>query len=449
MHRRPKMLTELPTDIIDRILTFLPDYRSLASALRSSKATFYATFQVHPKSIIKAIANNIAGPTLPQALRRLEAQKLIEEQNGADHDYDLLTTLPDEAQILEQVSIDRSIGHFLAVNAQTVRSLEDLFSIRYKDRTSTRSKLDDEESFRFHRAMYRFWIVIFLEQLLDNDGEETQEIHNFLNQYPSPQLRQIEQVATFLRDVVSWNACSGNDTFDDVCYEWDVFNGPDHVLRSYQHGEQMDFHIDPPPIDFEMFDRQYHRAMDDIRRKRSLQYKDREEAILNSVTGKDDQCHRCHLVAGVHLWGLTNFHLFGNFHSPKALVGCLNGYLPQNPVERDFVIQHILKRDDEDNRTFNYADMVQEIFDLEQDSDGVWDKNNWYCDTCMMVLCKTRFTRWWISRKATLDLPVKEDCWYGYNCRTQRHRFAHAQRLNHLCEPTRGDPLPVIGQPNP
>ncbi|RWR85538.1 E3 ubiquitin-protein ligase CHFR [Cinnamomum micranthum f. kanehirae] len=36
------------------------------------------------------------------------------------------------------------------------------------------------------------------------------------------------------------------------------------------------------------------------------------------------------------------------------------------------------------------------------------------------------------------DASQREDCWYGYECRTQHHSEDHAQKRNHVCRPTRG-----------
>ncbi|PIA28034.1 hypothetical protein AQUCO_07300010v1 [Aquilegia coerulea] len=36
------------------------------------------------------------------------------------------------------------------------------------------------------------------------------------------------------------------------------------------------------------------------------------------------------------------------------------------------------------------------------------------------------------------DVSAREDCWYGYECRTQHHSEEHARRRNHVCRPTRG-----------
>lgn len=37
-----------------------------------------------------------------------------------------------------------------------------------------------------------------------------------------------------------------------------------------------------------------------------------------------------------------------------------------------------------------------------------------------------------------LDASKREDCWYGYTCRTQHHNEEHARKRNHVCRPTRG-----------
>ncbi|XP_058183232.1 uncharacterized protein LOC131301102 [Rhododendron vialii] len=36
------------------------------------------------------------------------------------------------------------------------------------------------------------------------------------------------------------------------------------------------------------------------------------------------------------------------------------------------------------------------------------------------------------------DASQREDCWYGYACRTQLHSEEHARKRNHVCRPTRG-----------
>lgn len=36
------------------------------------------------------------------------------------------------------------------------------------------------------------------------------------------------------------------------------------------------------------------------------------------------------------------------------------------------------------------------------------------------------------------EAAQREDCWYGYACRTQHHSEEHARKRNHVCRPTRG-----------
>ncbi|XP_076902892.1 uncharacterized protein LOC143557783 [Bidens hawaiensis] len=36
------------------------------------------------------------------------------------------------------------------------------------------------------------------------------------------------------------------------------------------------------------------------------------------------------------------------------------------------------------------------------------------------------------------DAVEREDCWYGYACRTQKHNEDHARKRNHVCRPTKG-----------
>lgn len=40
------------------------------------------------------------------------------------------------------------------------------------------------------------------------------------------------------------------------------------------------------------------------------------------------------------------------------------------------------------------------------------------------------------------EAQQREDCWYGYACRTQHHNEDHARKRNHVCRPTRGTRTP-------
>jgi hypothetical protein len=107
----------LDIDIVDRILTFLPDFLTLQNVLTASKA-LYAVFQAHPNSIVRAVAYNVVGSALPQALRLVRCQ----DGSGA---YDTL-----EEDVVS-LNITSEEARKLAANTTVVHALEDLFSWRH------------------------------------------------------------------------------------------------------------------------------------------------------------------------------------------------------------------------------------------------------------------------------------------------------------------------------
>jgi hypothetical protein len=108
----------LDTDIVDRILTFLPDFLTLQNVLTASKA-LYAVFQAHPNSIVRAVAYSVVGSALPQALRLVRCQDV----SGT---YD---TLLEEDVVSPNITSEEA--RKLAANATVVHALEDLFSWRH------------------------------------------------------------------------------------------------------------------------------------------------------------------------------------------------------------------------------------------------------------------------------------------------------------------------------
>ncbi len=113
------IFTELPDDLVDRILACLPDFNTLAAVLRTSKAYTYAVFQARPKYIIQSIALNVVGPALPQAMKLVHVV--------SDDTDDLQSVIPDD----DIVALTRKQTQTLERNASTVAAIEDLFSIRY------------------------------------------------------------------------------------------------------------------------------------------------------------------------------------------------------------------------------------------------------------------------------------------------------------------------------
>lgn len=111
--RSPKALP-LDDDLIDKILTFLPSFTDLRSAVLSSN-TFYGVFSARPSSIVEAIAYNEVGPALPEALRVFR--------------YKVTDPLPGDAGGLS--SITCAEARSLTRNAAVVKGLEGLYSSRH------------------------------------------------------------------------------------------------------------------------------------------------------------------------------------------------------------------------------------------------------------------------------------------------------------------------------
>ncbi|KAJ4472702.1 hypothetical protein C8R41DRAFT_870329 [Lentinula lateritia] len=59
---------------------------------------------------------------------------------------------------------------------------------------------------------------------------------------------------------------------------------------------------------------------------------------------------------------------------------------------------------------------------------------DWKEDDCLCQNCFKSFlieNLWvWLRQVKANSAPLAENCWYGYNCRTQTHNLAHAQKLN-------------------
>ena len=107
-------------DVIDHILTS-STIESLLSLSSTSKA-IYTVFKAHPQSIIKAVALNEVGETLPQALRlvRYRGQRHVDP-----------TRLQSESEMMsddEPITIKEA--RLLSQRAQNAKELEDLFSWR-------------------------------------------------------------------------------------------------------------------------------------------------------------------------------------------------------------------------------------------------------------------------------------------------------------------------------
>ncbi|KAH7352692.1 hypothetical protein KP509_19G058700 [Ceratopteris richardii] len=65
--------------------------------------------------------------------------------------------------------------------------------------------------------------------------------------------------------------------------------------------------------------------------------------------------------------------------------------------------------------------------------------DTYFCNSCEEhIVCELlyRFRSSLPKNELPPDVAARPDCWYGRLCRTQSHKYSHAAKLNHICEPT-------------
>jgi hypothetical protein len=128
-----RALSSLPLDddIIDRILTFLPSFSALGATLLASKR-FHTVFKTHPNSVLRAVAYNVTGPALPQAMRVVRfLQKQPNSEQDSEQDSSSAPPPTPWADTDPILPITGEEARKLTENAAVVASLEDLFSPRH------------------------------------------------------------------------------------------------------------------------------------------------------------------------------------------------------------------------------------------------------------------------------------------------------------------------------
>ncbi|KAH8100466.1 hypothetical protein BXZ70DRAFT_148044 [Cristinia sonorae] len=448
----------LPPDIVDRILTLLPNFRALSAALRASKSLIYNVFLNHPLSITHAIAYNLIGPALPQALRIIQIKHWLDEDG-----YHGFSNAAPEDEIIQACPLTRLIGEKLEEYADVASGLEDLFSLRFKNRLSKTSLLTPQEALRFHRALYRTWACTVInaevtdEDVTDDEEEDEDQddddddpvdpltrcrvkiIYALLNDLSTTEIREVYDLVLFLNLVARWVMCEQQVQHVAVTEPniiWYAFSqGIPSDLTSFNAG----IWDGPRNIDS---------ALSQIwteRKVRSDRYLDtRSKAILEEVEGENAACERCGFVGGLELWGPTNLILWlRNTNVQELSSGIfLPGLLSNNRDITDWIKNSLIfGRDDNGNSTFDFEELMNGLVDIgnEREGAGRWSRDRWYCNDCVGELFRRFFWRWILLHKTKRGETIHDDCWYGYNCRTMTHRLEHARKLNHLCIPTRGE----------
>ncbi|KAL1719047.1 hypothetical protein EV715DRAFT_199882 [Schizophyllum commune] len=520
--------TSLPLDddILQLILCQLPDFKSLLSAICSCKA-FYRIFNTYPVQIEYAVATNIVGPAIPQALRaaRYELSEGLTGEVEERKDAFPETNEPARLSIREKVLIYEY--------SKKVSRLETIFTRIHKTRTPTGPQLTNLESLRFRRAVYRLMFYCLLYgcadeywEIEDHDGTSIDEAYifcclhriyekhrDFLDQYSTDGLREIQAVADFITELSHCVRREAAPMQHDIIsienfHDFFLSCGPLAALKCYEARSFSPIEDDAySVIDSGVSDMAFCGFLSQpialIMGARKAEYRSNHwRAILDSIPDEHATCDRCRTMKGLELYDETNYDaLFGvEGLNHRELPRLFKGRLGHHFTERHKIWEYFGGA-----ASFDYGAFLKEIFafstplaastpvtpapstvvapapapvisqslSLEEWAEAVdddegsatgaaaidqpaatsstassslcspWDglsTSSALCANCLKDVISEFLPQWWLERKRNAGETIPtEDCWYGWNCRTQTHKTLHATRLNHFCKPTRGD----------
>ncbi|KZT74887.1 hypothetical protein DAEQUDRAFT_720072 [Daedalea quercina L-15889] len=444
----------LTEDVLDEVLRRLPDFNTLAATIRTSKQ-LSDIFKAHPKSITRNVAENTCGhpDVLPAALRLV--RKVLKGDVGDDDDDDdddiVIAQEPPEDEMLAS-PLTREEARLLDRYGEVVRSMEDIYSWRHKDPASSTTRLTPLEAVRFKRGMHRFWLFCecYSPPEYDDGDDDCQAARDraaneCLRLLLVEDLFEVGAVAAFCAEMYEWNCKAWsltpvNPPYADF-YRDHTCVGPEQILQDFQHL----YSSQPEGAENSGF---FWTSFEHAVTRFQLSQQSRDDRLVHAIIREDvragNSCDRCHAVRGIDLWGSTNWPLLRGFLSLDEVRTLLPGRLQHNSTETkplckrlgsEFWLVHRPRPEADEV----FTNLMKEMIQLPVDDAVAWSADEWYCHDCVRELFKQRLWRWWHAKKREAGTPEMEDCWYGYNCRTMVHRQAHAEKLNHLCVPTKGD----------
>ncbi|KAL5535178.1 hypothetical protein ACEPAF_3272 [Sanghuangporus sanghuang] len=420
-------LCTLPFDVCDRLLTFLPDFLSLQHAVLASKL-ISETFSSRKRSIMRAVMTNEVGPALSFAAALVRTmnklgdgpmQVLLEGLNDSSPDSHCWTcdVTGAEARALSGVSA-------------AVQRLESYFCILHKDRTAAVSTLSEEESYRFHRAIYRIWICSVLANDRHNNSRPLDLDVSFLKNMSEEELVQMHEAMQFLDVVYNMLMATFQGPFDRSGRPFEL--RVDELLAAFDGN-----------FNAQTFGIALHRSATAIVNSYTILARDRQasellkkkynsQAILVNARVEEVQaCQKC-LAQAQDLFGENNWHLLRRMVTFDVLLSFLPGKVNANVYVRSDLNAILVRRT-------SPASILSEMFDGQNDPNNDWKRTDWLCISCIHVFLSQRIYSWFVGELVKNGHQFKENCWYGWNCRTQTHKPDHAKKLNHLCEPTERD----------
>jgi hypothetical protein len=124
------MFSTLPPDLIDLLLSVLPDLRSLAAFVQVSKRVHYI-YQARFRSIRTTVAVNEVGDAFPQAIRLARFQKEYDGNALRKLNVEEYYLMAPEETKLSMTVVDWKEAAILSKNAKILKHFELFYSRRY------------------------------------------------------------------------------------------------------------------------------------------------------------------------------------------------------------------------------------------------------------------------------------------------------------------------------
>ena len=143
-------------------------------------------------------------------------------------------------------------------------------------------------------------------------------------------------------------------------------------------------------------------------------------------------CSKCKETKGIHPLeehkadAMPPHALNGNKHEQQIL----STFLEENKTELATVLETEMR--EMESKKWTYKSGLNADVALKG-SDEI-------CAECFANVLNDFLYRYRESVKATMPIEVKKrkDCWFGKECKTQRHNDDHAKKYNHICDKKQG-----------
>lgn len=98
-------------------------------------------------------------------------------------------------------------------------------------------------------------------------------------------------------------------------------------------------------------------------------------------------------------------HLVRDRLSVYDLATTMGGCLSSNHHEQQLIGKYcILGWPKGDKPIFDMSRYIETAFEMDKKAGGTWDKENWYCESCIYTFARSCFMKWWAAQKMACRL---------------------------------------------